>query len=212
MTLINIGLDLTRAKEEYYEQVPKEIIVSEKSAEGKAELKVNFSSKSNKQRIQLLKEHDNWLQYVKTAKCTDGVVIEYDPQRQTPASIYVFELKKSIGADTWKKVKTQFEGAGLRALAFCSTVGIVPGTFYFHTAFVHDKTVRDENEIIDKQQNLKGPIASKSLLGINPGEVREWNHPVVKPFKGSSAEFEHRHIVLQEADGVSKGDFQIEPK
>lgn len=207
--LIEIGLDLTRVKDTYYEFVQGDIAVTEGSNEGRAELNLIFSSQTPRERIQLLKEHDDWLLYAKTAKCTDGVIIEYDPEQKAPASIYIFELKKSIGADTWKKVKTQFEGAGLRALAFCSTVGIVPGVLYFHTAFVHDKTVT-EAKALNKQQHIKGSIASKPLLGINKREVREWSQPVVKPFKGSSAEFEHRHIVLQEINGVSIGDFRVE--
>ncbi len=97
----------------------------------------------------------------------------------------------------------------MRALAFCSTVGIKPGNFYFHTAYVNDRTVQAENEILEKQKNLKGTIASKALLGINNREVREWNQSVVKPFKASSSQYEHRHIVLQEHDSAGKGIFRV---
>ncbi len=78
--LIEIGLDLSRVKDEYYELTEEQITVVEESADGRAELTLIFKPKPDKQRIRLLKEHDSWLQYAKVIKCTDGVIIEYDPE------------------------------------------------------------------------------------------------------------------------------------
>ena len=57
--VIDIGLDLARAKEAYYKFVQDSVAVTEENDEGRAELNLIFAAQSDQTRIQLLKENDD---------------------------------------------------------------------------------------------------------------------------------------------------------
>ena len=57
--VIDIGLDLARAKEAHYKFVQDSVAVTEENDEGRAELNLIFAAQSDQTRIQLLKENDD---------------------------------------------------------------------------------------------------------------------------------------------------------
>ncbi|MCQ4088651.1 hypothetical protein [Saccharibacillus sp. JS10] len=210
MTVINFGFDLRRADPQYFQEVGQVVTIEEKGNDGKANLTLNFKTHPYKKRIQLLLEHDPWLRYTERAKrCADGVIIEYDATSPYAASIYIFELKRTIDFTKWSKVKTQFEGATLRALSFCTTIGLKPSEIRFHTVFSYDKILQKEIEILEAQQRVTGLIALKSLTGFNNREVREWNQTTVAPIEGSNLRLSHQHIQLQEISQTGIGKFDL---
>ncbi|MGB8954577.1 MAG: hypothetical protein WCC10_04340 [Tumebacillaceae bacterium] len=206
--MINIGFNLGRVNPDYFELCSSHVIVVEEtSKKGEAELTCTFQE--GKEYIRLLKEHDHILTYCMNRKCADGIIIELDPADQSQARVHIIELKKSMGSRTWEKVKEQFYGASLRALAFASSVGIHRIlSIHYYTGYVDDDEMKKSIETTRMQSEITGTIARKVRTAINPEELKEWQLDTVKVFEDHEG-FSHLRVLLHDVDGKNTGTLAI---
>ncbi|MFC0211819.1 hypothetical protein ACFFK0_05005 [Paenibacillus chartarius] len=204
--MIDIGFNINRAKAQFYEIFESEVVISENSDEGRAELTVIFQDHRGKKFIRLLREHDPILQYADNQKCADGIIIECTASDCQRAKIYIIELKTTIGVMTWNDVKAQFRGATLRALAFATSIGInhIEAISYC-TAYLEDSEIKKIAEAIERQSNLTGTVAKKRPIGINPSEIKEWNDTKITPFREQKNSFPHSYCILSREADINKG-------
>lgn len=78
----------------------------------------------------------------------------------------IIELKSKVTASKWSEVLGQFRGATLRALAFCSTIGITNVTNIRFCISCVDRSRIDEEKVVHEQQKkIQGIVSKKLMLG-----------------------------------------------
>lgn len=207
--MINISYDLKRIKQDYYCIINSStILIDETSDDGRAELTMEFQKTSGRQFIKLLRETDHsWLGYLENNSCADGIIIELIG---TSCNLYIVELKRTVNDQKWTgKIRKQFRGATLRALAFLSSLGIkdIMNIEYF-TAYVTSYMDQHIQAAKAKQKiSNSSIIGKKAKLGIKDEEVLEWELDEITVF---NSKFTHHKVELQRnANDIGIGNFIV---
>lgn len=141
------------------------------------------------------------MQYFKNKKCADYVLFENNEERW---SIHIFELKRSVSADEWKKIKIQFAGALQNALALAGVLGISVelNNIELYTVYRNDKLNDAANPArlrcnMHKQENRQKT------------DYRDWNESTITiDFVGNVAA-KHHKIKLDIESGTGECELGI---
>lgn len=124
--------------------------------------------------------------------CADHIIFERVSDQSW--NLHIIECKKSVGDSEWEKIKKQFEGALLNALALMGVLGIEKlEEIKCYTAFRRDKlTVRE----------CTNPALLKTLVGgpASGNPILEWRYGRVQIL--SIKNITHRKIQLDQETGL----------
>lgn len=207
--MIRIGKDLRRINPEYFSKSVSNIIeIIETRTDGKAKLDLVFPQSPSSDYYKLEKEHDAWLKFSTNQQCADGIIISVDDN--SDVKIYIVELKNSVRSNKWDDILGQFRGSLLRAIAFCSSIGlndILEVRFY--TGCENYNKIEEEKRVRTLQKQIPvGPIARKKRIGVNLANIDQWGEAEIKPFPDGQL-FSHEIIQLTKSNGVNLGRFII---
>lgn len=140
------------------------VTIREKDKSGEAELL--FSSKN--EAISMHLEGGSSFSFLCNKKCADGIV--FVKADEDIWDLHIIELKKTISLKHWKKVKEQFEGALIRALAVKGLLNINIGKVIFYTAYRRDKLSEKELEQSEDTSLLRHPVGEP----MSKPPVEDW--------------------------------------
>lgn len=208
INMSSIGFDLTRISQDYYKISGNHIEIVETDKGGKATLSVLFKNNQNKEYIVINTKIKHILKYLTNQKHADGVIIESNKTDRSKCSLYIVELKSSLDSSEWSKVKRQFEGATLTALALASTMGITRIESIKYVTGYTDSTNLEKNlEYYRKKARVTGPAALKQFSGKNQFEVEEWFADQVIMF--NNVKYDHQKIQLTNDGDQNIGTVEI---
>jgi hypothetical protein len=146
----------------HYKRDSKLIIVEEKKEEGKATI---FCEVCND--VIKMKFEDTGVRYLETRNVADAVLFEFMTYKSV--KIHIIECTRTVKMDKWNdKIKPQFEGALLNALAFMGILGLSDiRDIIFYTAYQKDKLTPDTKN----SASLRTGIQAKSLSEWLEGKV-----------------------------------------
>jgi len=147
----------------HYERSSKLIVVEEAKEDGKA----TIFCEVNNDVIKMKFEGKTSIQYLNRRNVADAVLFEFI----TPESVklHIIECTITVKMDTWNdKIKPQFEGALLNALAFMGILGVYHfQDVIFYTVYQNDKLSPDTKN----SASLRTGIQAKSLSEWLDGKV-----------------------------------------
>lgn len=151
-----------------------EMVLTEKSKEGKAKLKCKLSNYS----IAFPDADENICGYLKDRKCADVIIFQKNNKKLW--DLKIIEFKKTIKINTLEKSFQQFKGAISNALALAGVLGIQSfENIEFYSAFRKERisNIKNEDSVILKNvENMK--------------LIKQWEDGIVKfDFLNSNAAY-----------------------
>lgn len=153
----------------------KEFLLSETRKMGKARLTVKVSGEAIL--FSCLDEDGGSSRFLKNKKVADHLIVEYDEGRW---KIHIFEMKRSVGGESWKEMKKQFFGGLIRAYEFCGILGIDfdLDSVFLYSAFYRDR-FQEKDSLIDaririrerEKANVSEWLEEKERVAISEGFV-----------------------------------------
>jgi hypothetical protein len=157
----------------HYERHSEQIIVKEAQEDGKATI---FCEVSNDV-IKMNFESQKRIKYLKQQKVADTVLFEFIDTKSV--KLHIIECKSTVKADDWNnKIKLQFEGGLLNALAFMGILGLSDIRAIMFYTFYRKEEI--------STQSIPNPLTLKALPEKKRDDVekrlkakREWENDYV---------------------------------
>ena len=172
-------------------QSDSDFTLREIKKEGEAELKVEIKNPG----ILFEKLEGKKLGYFNNQKCADFLLYENCGNRWR---IHIFEMKRSIAENEWKKIKAQFAGALQNAQAIAGFLGINVdySDINVYSVFRYDKIHDVSNPAMLRMQNVSRAEREKNQ------ETADWDSSTIKlDFPGINS-VNHIKVTLDKQNGT----------
>lgn len=174
----------------HFERHSEQIIVKESKEDGKATIFCKISNNVIKMNFESQKR----IKYLKQQKVADTVLFEF--VNSTSVKLHIIECKSTVKADDWNdKIKLQFEGGLLNALAFMGILGLSDIREILFYTFYRKEEISAQN--IPNLLTLKAlPEKKRSDVEKRLKARREWENDRVSILSIKDAH--HRKICLDD--------------
>jgi hypothetical protein len=133
-------------------------------------------------------------------KCVDHFIII---NKNGLWQLHMFEMKTTVGTQTWNNIKLKFRSSYLNICALCVFLGITIDETFAYTTYSKEK--------FDDIKNTANPSTMKAPLGFKPPQkaIDEWNEGKVTLNFGYSKTFDHIKIKMEKVDERLKSSLKI---
>lgn len=173
-------------------QYSKKIILDEKENEGRAELVL--SSKNNLFAISL--SNKDRITVFKNKKVADWIVLEFVNEMEV--NLHLIELKRTITASSWTKIKAQLKGAFEHSFLLKGLFNYEIKQIFSYSAYIYDKldTINTTNPVL-----LKNSVGNKKQTS-----AIDWSNDRIEIH---GIDVYHKKIELSLEDDIAKGIYKL---